>query len=210
MNDGLALPFVVLFLGIAAGADDLHLGEFGVELAVGLAIDVAVPLLAIMLERSRLFAASPAYEPLNGVAIGLLVLALGKVTHGNLFLAAFAAGITVATFGPRQRTAFEHFGENIAELFKLAALLVFGALISLPFLADIPWTGWVFAVLAIVLARPLALRVSFAVRGCGCGNRLPRCGSDQKCPRRSSTACWSSSPRSQAPVPSSTLSRSRS
>ena len=42
---------------------------------------------------------------------------------------------TVATFGPRQRAAFAHFGENIAELFKLAALLVFGALISLDFLA---------------------------------------------------------------------------
>ena len=54
--------------------------------------------------------------------------ALGKATHGNLFLAAFAAGITVATFGPRQRAAFEHFGELVAELFKLAALLVFGAL----------------------------------------------------------------------------------
>jgi NhaP-type Na+/H+ or K+/H+ antiporter len=165
VNDGLALPFVVLFLGVTAGARDLHLDELAVELALGLLIGVAVPALAIALERSRLFAASPAYEPLNGVAIGLLVLAVGKVSHANLFLAAFAAGITVATFGPRQRAAFEHFGENVAELFKLAALLVFGALISVPFLADVPWTGWVFAVLAIVLARPLALWVSFLGSG---------------------------------------------
>ncbi len=75
-----------------------------------------------MLERSRFFSASLAYEPLNGLAIGLLVLAVAQVTHANLVLAAFSAGITVATFGPRQRTAFEHFGENIAELFELAAL----------------------------------------------------------------------------------------
>ncbi|MFC8845518.1 MULTISPECIES: cation:proton antiporter [unclassified Micromonospora] len=168
VNDGLALPFVILFLAVAAGSDDLHLGELGWELLLGVVIGVAVPWLALRLERSRFLAASTAYEPLNGVAIGLLVLALGQVTHANLFLAAFAAGITVATLGERQREAFEHFGELIAELFKLAALLVFGALISIEFLGEISWTGWVFAALAIVVARPLALAVSFL------GSRLTR------------------------------------
>jgi NhaP-type Na+/H+ or K+/H+ antiporter len=165
VNDGLALPFVIVFLAVAAGSDDLHLGDLALEVVLGIAIGILVPLGAIALERSRFFAASPAYEPLNGVAIGLLVLGLGQVTHANLFLAAFAAGITVATFGPRQRAAFEHFGENIAELFKLAALLVFGALISVEFLAEISWTGWVFALLAIFVARPIALWISFLRSG---------------------------------------------
>ncbi|MEH0983068.1 cation:proton antiporter [Micromonospora sp. CPCC 205556] len=164
VNDGLALPFVVLLLAVAAGSD-LHLAELATELALGLLIGVLVPLLAIALERTRWFAASAAYAPLNGVAIGLLVLALGKATHGNLFLAAFAAGITVATFGPRERAAFEHLGENVAELLKLAALLVFGALISVRFLGEISWTGWVFAILAIVVARPVALWISFLRSG---------------------------------------------
>jgi NhaP-type Na+/H+ and K+/H+ antiporter len=48
---------------------------------------------------------------------------------------------------------------------KLAALLVFGLLISLPFLSEIPFAGWVFAVLALVLARPLALLVALARSG---------------------------------------------
>lgn len=161
VNDGLALPFVVLFLAIAAGADDLHLGELGLELVVGIAIGVAVPWLALRLEKLRFFSASTQYEPLNAVAIGLLVLALGTVTHGNLFLAAFAAGVTVATAGPRQREAFEHFGELIAEQFKLAALLVFGALISVQFLGEISWTGWLFALAALLVARPVALAVAF-------------------------------------------------
>jgi NhaP-type Na+/H+ or K+/H+ antiporter len=165
VNDGLALPFVVVLLAVAAGSDDLHLGDLATELAVGLAVGVLVPLAAIALERTRFFAASAAYAPLNGVAIGLLVLALGKATHGNLFLAGFAAGITVATFGPRERAAFEHFGENVAELLKLAALLVFGALISVEFLGEVSWAGWVFALLAIAVARPLALWVSFLRSG---------------------------------------------
>lgn len=167
VNDGLALPFVIVFLAVAAGSEDLHLGALAVEVSLGIAVGVIVPLAAILLERSRFFAASPAYEPLNGVAIGLLVLAIAQSTHANLFLAAFAAGITVATFGPRQRAAFEHFGELVAELLKLAALLVFGALISLEFLGEISWTGWVFALLAIFVARPVALWVSFLRSGLG-------------------------------------------
>jgi len=135
--------------------------ESGVNDGLALPFGVLLPLGAILLERTRFFAASTQYEPLNAVAIGLLVLAVGKATHGNLFLAAFAAGITVATFGPKQRESFELFGELVAELLKLAALLVFGALISLEFLGEIPWTGWVFAVLALVVARPVALWLSF-------------------------------------------------
>lgn len=165
VNDGLALPFVIVFLAVVAGSHDLHLGELAVEVSLGLAIGVMVPVAAILLERSRFFAASAAYEPLNGLAIGLLVLAVAKASHANLFLAAFAAGITVATFGPRQRAAFEHFGENIAELFKLAALLVFGALISLDFVAEISWQGWAFAFVAIFVARPVALWLSFLRSG---------------------------------------------
>lgn len=165
VNDGLALPFVMVFLAIAAGSSDLHLGELGLELGLGIVIGVAVPWVAIKLEQTRWFSASTPYEPLNALAIGLLVLALGKATHGNLFLAAFAAGITVATFGERQRATFEHFGELIAELFKLGALLVFGALITPALLGSVGWQGWLFAILALVLARPAAIWLSFLGSG---------------------------------------------
>lgn len=165
VNDGLVLPFVVLFLAIAQGEENLHLGELGAELAGGLAIGVAIPWAAIMLVRTRWLAISPKYEPLNAVAIGLLVLAAAQATHGNLFLAAFAAGVTVATVGHRHWEAFEQFGELVAELLKLAALPVFGALLSPAFLDHVGWTGWAFAVLALVVARPLAIWVSFLRSG---------------------------------------------
>lgn len=160
VNDGLALPFVIILLA-AASRREAHSVEVALELVIGIAIGVVVPWVAIRLEETRHFAASHHYEPLSGVAIGLLVLALGKATHGNLFLAAFAAGITVASVGPRQRRAFEQFGELISELLKLAALLVFGALITSSIHADIGISGWVFAVVALLLPRPLALLVSF-------------------------------------------------
>ncbi len=165
VNDGLALPFVLILLATAEGSGDLHVGELSSEIVVGLVIGVAVPWLAIRLEALPIFSASAIYAPLNGFAIGLLVYALSEAFHGNLFLAAFAAGITVATIGQGQRESFELFGELIAELLKLFALLVFGALISVDFLLEIPWTGWVFAALALLVARPLALAPCFLGTG---------------------------------------------
>ncbi len=160
LNDGLALPFVIVLLEIASRSD-LHFAELGAELVLGVVIGVAVPWVAIRLERSRWFSAAEDYQAINAVAIGLLVFSLSTIMNGNLYLAAFAAGITVATIGHQEKEAFHEFGDLTAELLKLAALLVFGALISPSFLAEIPWTGWVFAVLALVVARPLALWISF-------------------------------------------------
>ncbi|GLL06926.1 cation:proton antiporter [Dactylosporangium matsuzakiense] len=172
VNDGLALPFVVILLAVVAHDEHLHALEIGWELLLGVAIGIIVPWVAIRLERTRWFAVSQQYAPLNAVAIGLLVLALGKATHANLFLAAFAAGITVATIGHKEREAFEHFGELVAETLKLAALLVFGALLSPAFFGGIGWTGWLFAVLALVVARPVALWLSFLRSGLAAREQL--------------------------------------
>ncbi len=156
LNDGLALPVVVILIA-AAGAGSVGNLELVTEVISGIALGVVVPYVAIRLERTRFFSAATAYEPLNGFAIGLLVLALALLTHANVFLAAFAAGITVATMSPAMRASFHEFGELVAELLKLGALLVFGALISLSFLGDIGIRGYVFAALALLTARPLAL-----------------------------------------------------
>ena len=98
------------------------LGEF----ALGAAIGVVVPYAALRLERTRFFDLAESYEPLYAFAVGLLVLALASVTHANLFLAAFSAGVTTATVSPRFKEAFHEFGELLIELLKPAAILVFG------------------------------------------------------------------------------------
>jgi NhaP-type Na+/H+ or K+/H+ antiporter len=165
LNDGLALPIVLLLLVLAGGGDQVTAGELIAELLLGLVIGLVVPYTAIRLERSRIFASRGEYVALTAVAIALLVWGLCAITEANLFIAAFVAGITIATFGQREAEAFAEFGEIVAELLKLAALLVFGLLISPPFLAEIPFAGYAVAVLALVLARPLALAVSFLGSG---------------------------------------------
>ncbi len=166
LNDGLALPLVMVFLALSGGSDE-PITLLILELTAGAAIGVALPWLVLRALRTRAFGAAGVYEPLIPVAIGIAVFAASIATGANLYIAAFTAGVTLATVGPTERAALEPIGEVVAELLKLAALMVFGALISLPFLAEVPWGGWVLGVLAIVLARPLALFVAFL------GSKLP-------------------------------------
>jgi NhaP-type Na+/H+ or K+/H+ antiporter len=160
VNDGLALPIVIVLLAVA-GRQELEAVTFPEELALGVVIGVVVPWIALRLERTRLFDLAESYEPLYAFSVGLLVLALGYVTHANLFLAAFSAGITVVSVSPRFKDAFHRFGELLTELLKLAAILVFGALISPMIFMEIGLGGYAFALLALVAVRPVALAVSF-------------------------------------------------
>jgi len=166
LNDGLALPIVIVLLSVVGSEQEAGLALL--ELVEGVALGIAIPWLAIRAEKSRFFAAHGVYEPLNGFAIGLLVFAVASTLRANLFLAAFAAGVTVATTSTRTRDAFERLGEPIAELLKLAALFIFGLVVSPRFLGEIGVGGYVFAVLALLLVRPLALGLALL------GGGLPR------------------------------------
>lgn len=160
VNDGLALPMVLVLLA-AAGGGEAGGWELAGELLLGTILGVAVPMLVLGLERLSFFAATRNLEPLLPAAIGLLVLGLCLTTHGNLFLGAFAAGITVATMSEEFRHQFEQLGELVAEQLKLVAILVFGALLTPAFLfEETPLAGWLFAALVLVVARPAALQVS--------------------------------------------------
>lgn len=162
LNDGLALP-VVIGLLVAAGDRSGGASELAIELVAGMGLGIAVPWIALKLEGTKFFESSKDYYALNGFAIGLLLFAVSEATHANEFLAAFFGGITVATVSPMFRDAFREFGSLVAELLKFLAILVFGALISIEFLQEIPSSGYLFAVLALFVVRPIAL--AFALIG---------------------------------------------
>lgn len=156
LNDGLALPVVIILLTVIGG-DRIHYGELLFEIALGVALGIAIPWIAIHVQRLRWFDAQPVYVPIYPFAIGLVVYALTSLTQANPFLAAFAAGVTVATMSPRFTASFHEFGGPIAEILKLAALFLFGALVSIQLLTDIGLVGDIFIVLAIFIARPLVI-----------------------------------------------------
>ncbi|MBF5046498.1 sodium:proton antiporter [Aggregicoccus sp. 17bor-14] len=159
VNDGIALPAVVVLLELCS-RDPLRPLPLLLEVAGGVALGLAIPWLVLQLARLRALGASDDYLPLGSFGLGLTVFAVAKLTHANEFLAVFAAGVTISTVAPRARPAFARFGELLTELFKLAALLLFGALMSPHLLKGLSAGDWAFALLALLLARPVGLLLS--------------------------------------------------
>ncbi|MGH9514432.1 MAG: cation:proton antiporter [Terriglobales bacterium] len=161
LNDGLALPVVLLLLPHLGGKQgELRSAVF--ELLLGIVVGIVVPWLVIKLQESRFLNAVGLFEPLNAFAIGLLVLAVCYRSGANIFLGAFAAGITVASLSLQVAEAFERFGELVAELLKLLALLLFGAAMAPRFFVALsPW-DYAFVVLATFAVRPLAILLAMA------------------------------------------------
>jgi len=168
LNDGLALPVVLVLLAVADKGNDQQPLLLLAELVGGVALGIAVPLLVRLTCRIKLLGAEQRLQPLGGVAIGIVVFGLAALTHANPYLAAFAAGSTLATVLPDMRNAFHEMGELLSEVAKLAALLVFGALLTPHLLAQAGVGGWVVAVLSVLLVRPGTLLLSLT------GARLPR------------------------------------
>ncbi|MFJ4273520.1 cation:proton antiporter [Streptomyces coelicoflavus] len=164
INDGLALPVVLVLIAAAAGPTSGHaeasFGKIALELGLGLAFGVALPLLVNGLVRFRLLGAEPKLQPLLPLATGITLYAACHLTHANPYLAAFSAGAVLTAVSPEAKTAFEPLGESLAELVKFAALLVFGALLTPQLFADLSWTGYVAVLLAIVLVRPASMLIS--------------------------------------------------
>ncbi|MFE0087927.1 cation:proton antiporter [Streptomyces sp. NPDC058991] len=163
INDGLALPFVLIFIvaaGPTSGHTEASFGKIALELGLGLAFGVMLPLLVNGLARFRLLGAEPKLQPLLPLATGIILYAVCHLTHANPYLAAFSAGAVITAVSPEAKTAFEPLGEALAELAKFAALLVFGALLTPQLFGDLSFGGYVAVVLAIVLIRPASMLLS--------------------------------------------------
>ena len=159
LNDGLALP-VVLILIASVGGPDVDFPTLILDLVLGVIIGIGVPAGIRGLAALPFFGANRLYSVLAPIAAGLLVFGLCALTGGNPYLAAFSAGITIASIAPEARDAFHGFGEILSELVKLFAILIFGALITPEILADVPIAGYVFAVLLLVVARPIGVELA--------------------------------------------------
>ncbi|MEJ8640094.1 cation:proton antiporter [Streptomyces sp. MS2.AVA.5] len=163
INDGLALPIVLILIAAAgptAGHAEASLGKIVLELGLGLAFGIVLPLLVSGLLRIRLLGAEPKLQPLLPLAIGVILYGLCHLTHANPYLAAFSAGAVLTAASPEAKTAFEPLGEALAELAKFAALLVFGALLTPQLFGDLSVGGYLAVLLAIVLIRPASLLIS--------------------------------------------------
>jgi sodium/hydrogen antiporter len=165
LNDGLALPFVLFFLVLATPGGDA--GTEGAKL-LGEAAFGAVLGALFGIGGGRLHRNAPAggvtprYDGIFALGLGIAAYGLAEVTFGNGLIAAFVTGIALGATEHEIPDRFHDFSENVSSIFQVMTFFVFGALIvSTGYDGSIPALV-AFVLLALLVARPIALLISLA------------------------------------------------
>jgi NhaP-type Na+/H+ or K+/H+ antiporter len=175
LNDGLALPAVVLLIGAAGG--QLSHESTGVlpvlgDVALGVLFGIAFPLAVAALLRIPALGAEARLQPLGPLSVAILLYVTCDATGANSYLAAFIAGITLRSTMPSASNSFSRSGVLLSELVKDAALLAFASLFTRGNLAGVGWEGWLFAAATLLIARPVPVLASLAGTGLPKAQRL--------------------------------------
>lgn len=172
LNDGLALPFVLVFLSFAsAGQTATSAGEwllFGLkQVTLGPLAGATVGYLggkAVTLAYKTEWMSDEA-EGLIALALAFLAFSLAELIHGNGFIAAFIAGLTLGnTLGRKCRFLFE-FAESEGLFLILMTFFIFGGAMLPEALGQINVIYVVFALLALTVLRMLPVWVALRSTG---------------------------------------------
>jgi len=171
LNDGIATPFVGVFLAGAATSEAVHgaggVGSAVVDLLGGAAIGIGIGLAAAVLMRmaaARGYSA-PAFRPLTALAVALLAYA-GTVELGaNGFVAAFVAGMAFGSVIPAELEPTVEFTNVVGEVLSLLMWFVVGSAMLVPAFQDARWQDAAFAALALTVIRMVPVAIACAGLG---------------------------------------------
>jgi NhaP-type Na+/H+ or K+/H+ antiporter len=166
-NDSLAFPFVWLAvaLALASAGEPMDWGRWlALDLlwrvlggaAVGVLVGYALMHLIFRSERKPTLSRSS--DGLTALAIMLIVYGVAELCHTYGFLAVFVAALVV-----RQKESdhdyhavLDSFAQQCEKLLTALMLLLFGGALASGILSDLSWRDVVFALVFVLVVRPLA------------------------------------------------------
>jgi NhaP-type Na+/H+ or K+/H+ antiporter len=166
LNDGIALPVVLLAASLvgarAEGGDFVYWLRFaGLQVVLGPIVGIAVGWIGgKVLERA--VAAewiSGSFQRLSVLALAVLAYAAADLVHGNGFIAAFVAGLTLGGTARSICGCLYEFGEAEGQLLTLLVFMLFGGIIVPEVMGQWNAPALVYALLSLTLIRmlPVAL-----------------------------------------------------
>lgn len=154
LNDLVLLPIVLGAMAVMAGGGSGQWGRAALNLfVVGPGAGVVVGFVGVqVLDRMRRWlGVRRDYESLYALGLAFSAYAVAEAAHGSGFLAAFAAGLTIAASDAELCDCFLDFGQAAAEMFLLFTFVAFGSSLIWTGLEGITISGLAFAVLALGL-----------------------------------------------------------
>ena len=166
LNDGIATPFVGIFVAGAAAAESIAgahgVGAAALDLLGGLGVGVGVGLGAGALLRLAVAAgySETAFRPLVPLASALLAYAAAVQFGTNGFIAAFVGGMAFGSLLPAELGGTIEFTNVVGELLSLLMWFLVGAAMLVPALQDARWQDVAFAVLALTVVRMVPVAIA--------------------------------------------------
>ncbi len=173
LNDGVALPAIVILAALASGHSEGHNWPLFVaqQLILGPLAGVAAGYLGGKLltwARASKWM-NHTNEQLAGISIALLAFSGAEVVHGNGFIAAFVAGLTLGNTARSACTCIYEFAEAEGQLLALLAFLFFGMTMAPEAIEMLNWSTVAYVALSLTVIRMLPVFLSLA----GTGLQLP-------------------------------------
>ena len=176
LNDGIALPVVLLFAALAsAHAGGGGAGEwlrFGLlQVTLGPVAGVAIGYLGARLLDSAIERewVSEAFLGIGILSLALLAYVSAELVGGNGFIAAFVGGLVFGNTIRHPCTFLFEFMETEGQLLMLITFLIFGAILLPEGLAHMTSTTVLYAVLSLTVIRVVPVAISLV----GAGVRAP-------------------------------------
>jgi NhaP-type Na+/H+ or K+/H+ antiporter len=174
LNDGIATPFVTVFLAALLSEEGLEGGSWVAEAAIelGLAIVVAIVvgglggrLLRLAAERGWTSGAS---EQFFVLVVAILAYVGAVEVGGNGFVSAFSAGLVFGAAGGAQRRESIVFTEDLSLFASFVVWVIFGASFVGPVLTGpVDASFIVYALLSLTVVRMAPVAIALIGKGFG-------------------------------------------
>jgi NhaP-type Na+/H+ or K+/H+ antiporter len=163
LNDAVLLPVVLVALVVLQQGSHVSRGSFaklGLELfLLGPGAGVLIGLIgvaALDLIRKR-FGIRRDYESLYSLGVAFTAFAVAESVHGSGFLAAFAAGLTIAALDVELCDCFVEYGAVTAEMLLLFTFVLLGSSLIWSAFTVISVSTLLFTALAVLIRTPVYL-----------------------------------------------------
>lgn len=168
LNDGIAMPFLLLAIAIAESEVMFAkpaaflisvLVQIGLGIAAGLVVGYLGTKFILWGQRSGWMSRN--YQKISSLALILLVYGLAELIGGNGFIAAFCFGLTSSNVaGKEESEDLYEFAEREVTILMLLTFLLFGAVMLPPAIAALNPEIVLYAVLSLTLVRMVSVGFS--------------------------------------------------
>ena len=172
LNDGIALPLILVCIAVLAeGSDAIGSGKWLTFMAMQLSLGPIIGGLVGHVGGRMVDTAvakkwmEPAFQSLMALSLALLAYAFAELVHGNGFIAAFFAGLLLGTKTPDVRERIQSFGEAQGQMLSLGVFFIVGVVGVQFILPYLDGSMVLYALLSLTLIR--ILPVSLSLLGSG-------------------------------------------